>query len=151
MDPLFYLRAVIVVSGLALVALPLLTDGVLAISRPIAFGADSCRVLHVVDGDTADIWCANSGTERVRFVGFDAPELFSPDCLSELVAAQKAKWALRGYLLGNADLRLQRGRLDRYQRRLATLWIGASPLAEKMISAGHARPYVGGVRSSWCV
>ena len=151
LDPLFYLRAVRVVSGLALVALPLLTDGVLAIARPIAFGADSCRVLHVVDGDTADIWCATSGTERVRFVGFDAPELFSPDCLSELVAAQKAKWALRGYLFGNADLRLQRGRLDRYQRRLVTLWIGATPLAQKMISAGYAKPYGGGVRSSWCV
>ncbi len=149
-DPLFYLRAVIVASGLALVGLPLLTDGVLTVTRPIAFGADNCRILHVVDGDTADIWCSTNGMERVRFVGFDAPELFSPDCLSELVAAQKAKWALRGFLFGNADLRLQRGGLDRYQRRLVTLWIGATPLAQKMVKAGYARPYSGGFRSGWC-
>ena len=149
-DPLFYLRAVIVVSGLALVGLPLLTDGVLAVARPIAFGADNCRVVHIVDGDTADLWCGSSGVERARFVGFDAPELFSPNCVSELLAAQKAKWALRGYLFSTADLRLQRGRLDLYQRRLVTLWLGAVPLSQKMIEGGYARAYGGGVRSGWC-
>ena len=149
-DPRFYLRAVIVVSGLALVLIPLLADGTLAIARPIAFGADRCRVLHVVDGDTADIWCPSIGVERARFMGFDAPELFSPKCASELIAAQKAKWALRAYLLGSADLRMQRGRLDRFDRRLITLWVGAQPLSQQMITGGYARSYDGGARAGWC-
>lgn len=149
-DPRFYLRAVILVAGLALVAVPLLTDGFLAIARPIAFGTDSCRIVHVVDGDTADIWCSGSGVERARLVGFDAPELFSPKCVSELIAAQKAKWALRGYLFDATDLRLQRGRLDRYDRRLVTLWLGAAPLSQKMIRGGYGRAYGGGLRSGWC-
>lgn len=149
-DPRFYLRAVILVAGLALIAIPLLTDGVLAVARPIAFGADNCRVVHVVDGDTADIWCNSTGLERARFTGFDAPELFSPKCVSELFAAQKAKWALRGYLFGASDLRLQRGRLDRYDRRLVTLWLGPKPLSQTMINGGYARAYGGGSRLGWC-
>ena len=149
-DPQFYLRAVVAVAGLALVLLPLLADGTLATVRPIAFGADNCRVMHVVDGDTVDIWCGTRGMERVRFTGFDAPELYSPKCLSELIAAHSAKWALRGYLFGTADLRLQFGRTDRYDRRLATLWLGSKALSEVMIKGGHARAYLGGKRSGWC-
>lgn len=149
-DPRLYLHAVIVVSCLALLGIPLLADGVLAVARPIAFGADNCRVLHVVDGDTADIWCASTSIERARFVGFDAPELFSPKCVSELIAAQKAKWALRRFLFDGVDLHLQRGRLDRYDRRLITLWLGRIPLSQKMIIGGYARAYGGGVRTGWC-
>ena len=129
-DPQVYLRLVIVLSGLALFVIPMLADGTLAMVRPITNGAEYCRIMHVVDGDTADMWCNATGFERVRLVGFDAPELFSPKCASELIAAQKSKWALRGYLFGTADLRMQRGKLDRYDRRLVTLWLGAKPLSQ---------------------
>ena len=49
-----------------------------------------------------------------------------------------------------ADLRLKRGRFDRYQRRLVTLWLGAVPLSQKMVEGGYAQPYGGGVRSGLC-
>jgi micrococcal nuclease len=148
--PLFYLRALIAVSMMALLVIPLLADGALALARPIASGTDNCRVLHVVDGDTADIWCAATGFERARLVGFDAPELFSPKCAPELIAAQKAKWALRAALFGTADLRLQRGKLDRYDRRLVTIWVGQDLLAKRMIADGYARGYEGRLRQGWC-
>jgi micrococcal nuclease len=149
-DPLFYLRALIVVSMMALLVIPLVTDGALALARPINSGTDQCRVLHVVDGDTADIWCAATGFERARLVGFDAPELFSPKCASEFIAAQQAKWALRAALFGNADLRLQRGKLDHYDRRLVTIWVGPDLLAKQMIADGLVRGYDGGLRQGWC-
>lgn len=149
-DPVFYLRAVMVIAGVALVAIPILADGVLAIARPVGDGADKCRIIHVVDGDTADFWCAATGFERARFVGYDAPELFSPKCASELLAAQKSKWALRGYIYGAADLRMKRGKLDRYGRRLVTLSLGPDSLSDKMVAAGYGRDYKGGVRSGWC-
>jgi micrococcal nuclease len=150
-DPQFYLRAVIFLSIFALLVIPLLADGTLALARPIAAGAGTCRVLHVVDGDTADFWCSDTGIERVRFVGFDAPELFSPKCVSELVAAQKAKWALRAHLIGTTDLRMERGKLDRYERRLIRLWLKDRSLSQMMIAGGNARAYGGGSRGSWCV
>lgn len=149
-DPAFYLRAVILICGLGLIAVPLVADGVLALARPVAFGVDNCRIIHVVDGDTANIWCAATGIERARFVGYDAPELFSPECTTELIAAQKSKWALRGYVFGASDLRMQRGKLDRYNRRLVTLSLGSASLADKMIAGGYGRAYGGGVRTGWC-
>jgi micrococcal nuclease len=149
-DPVFYLRAVIVAASVALVIVPLLTDGALAVARPMASADGDCRVLRVVDGDTVTVWCPGSGVERARLAGFDAPELFSPGCSAELLAAQKAKWALRGVLLSGGDLRLERGGLDRYDRRLVTVWVGQRPLARLMIQGGHGRSYGGGLRRGWC-
>lgn len=149
-DPQFYLRMVIFIGIFALVIIPVIADGTLAIARPISLGADNCRVLHVVDGDTADIWCSGSGLERARFSGFDAPELFSPKCVSELIAAQKAKWALRRILIMATDLRMERGKLDRYERRLVFVWVGSKPISKQMIAGGFATAYGGGVRRDWC-
>jgi micrococcal nuclease len=149
-DPVFYLRAVIVVASVALVIVPMLADGALAVARPMASADGACRVLRVVDGDTVTIWCPASGVERARLAGFDAPELFSPRCSAELLAAQKAKWALRGMLLSGGDLRLERGGLDRYDRRLVTVRVGQMPLARLMIQGGHGRSYGGGLRAGWC-
>jgi endonuclease YncB( thermonuclease family) len=149
-DPAFYLRAVIVVACVGLVIVPILADGALAVARPMASADGACRVLRVVDGDTVTIWCQGTGVERARLTGFDAPELFSPGCSAELVAAQKAKWALRGMLLAGGDLRLERGGLDRYDRRLVTVWVGQMRLARLMIRDGHGRSYGGGLRAGWC-
>lgn len=149
-NPVFYLRAVIVICGMALVAIPLLADGVLAVSRPMSFGEGRCRVLHVIDGDTVDIWCDATGLERARLSGFDAPELFSPKCALELIAAQRSKWALRVYLFRATDVRLQRKGLDRYDRRLVTLNLDGAPLSKSMIDGGYAKAYGGGARSGWC-
>jgi micrococcal nuclease len=149
-DPLFYLRAVIGISVTALVVVPILADGALALARPIASQTGACRILRVIDGDTVTILCPATGIERARLVGYDAPELFSPKCMGELVAAQQAKWALRGLLLGTAQLRLERAGTDRYDRRLVTIYLGPVPLARKMIHGGYGRSYSGGARDGWC-
>jgi micrococcal nuclease len=149
-DPVVYLRTAVVAAGLALFAVPFATDAVVAIAKPLQGANGPCRILRVVDGDTVTIWCATTGVERARLDGFDAPELFSPKCGAELLAAQKAKWALRGMILAAARLRLAHGGLDRYDRRLVTLWVDGTPLARRMVQAGYARTYGGGARTGWC-
>jgi micrococcal nuclease len=149
-DPLFYLRAVVVVAGALLFAVPVVTDAVVAVAKPLQSADGPCRVLRVVDGDTVTIWCATTGTERARLMGFDAPELFSPGCAAELLAAQQAKWALRGMILRADRLRMSRGGVDRYRRRLVTMWVDGQPLATRMVQARYARDYGGGERHGWC-
>jgi micrococcal nuclease len=129
---------------------PALVDGGIAAMHSSAAGADQCRVVRVVDGDTVTLWCSAGGITRARLVGFDAPELFSPQCLGEVVAAQQAKWALRAILLGAADLRLQPEGRDRYGRLLVRVSDGEVPVAGRMIAAGHGRAYGGGRRDGWC-
>jgi micrococcal nuclease len=147
-DPRFYLKAVMVLAGLGWFAVPYGADAINA-----GFGArgtDGCRVLRVVDGDTVTLWCPDYGMERVRLTGFDAPELFSPECAGEYAQAVAATWYLRRLLAEGEVLTVQHGRLDRYDRRLAALSIDGVPVAQTMIAAGHGRAYGGGQRGGWC-
>ncbi|MDI3335036.1 thermonuclease family protein [Defluviimonas aestuarii] len=149
-DPRFYLRAVIGLATVGLVVLPGIADATLSILRPLAGGEESCRIYQVVDGDTVRMWCPGRGNVSARLKGFDTPELFSPQCASELAAAVKAKWALRLVLWQADEVRIVREGTDRYDRALVTVFIDGAPLARRMIADGHARAYGGGIRQTWC-
>ncbi len=150
LDPVFYLKAVMAFSTLALIILPLGADAINAALRPARSGAGDCRVLSVIDGDTISLWCARRGIERARLTGFDTPEFYSPGCASELLAAQQATWALRALIFRAATVEIGFEGRDRYGRALVALRLDGRSVAQHMIAAGHARPYQGGPRQSWC-
>ncbi len=147
-NPAFYLKAVMVLATLALVVVPYGADALNAALGPR--GQEGCRVVSVIDGDTVSFWCPGRGLHRARLAGLDAPELFSPQCGAEWVAAQKATWALRRLLWGAQTLTVRDRGTDRYQRRLVDLSADGTSLAPTLIAAGHARPYRGGPRRGWC-
>ncbi|MEJ6397919.1 thermonuclease family protein [Yoonia sp. 208BN28-4] len=149
-DPKSYLKAVILVGAGALVALPALTDATVAVLRPLQSGDGTCRIAGVIDGDTVQLWCPSLGSQRARLLGFDAPELFSPQCTGEATQALAAKWYLRRVLFSADDLRLVKEGRDRYDRSLVRVFVDGVPLARQMIEEGHARPYEGGKRAGWC-
>ncbi len=133
----------------AVVGIPGLMDGALGVLRPVQDGAGICRITQVVDGDTLRLWC-EGGMARVRLTGFDSPELYSPQCFAETLAAQKAKWALRWMIWQAADLQVTWEGRDRYGRSLAALMDGDAAVSDAMIAAGRARAYGGGARDGWC-
>lgn len=149
-DPVFYLKAVIGLGLLGLVLLPYGTDLMTAASKPVAEAEGECRVFAVLDGDTVTMFCPGRGLFRVRLLGLDAPEKFSPRCLAEIIAAEKATWALRVVLLQAKALDVTFEGEDRYGRRLARLAVDGVDVARLMIRAGHARTYGGGLRGGWC-
>jgi micrococcal nuclease len=150
LDPVFYLKAVITVGTFALILLPLGADALSAVMKSAQSDAGACRVLAVIDGDTISIWCADRRIERARLTGLDAPELFSPGCPSELLAAQQATWALRAMIFRAKSIEMNFDGQDRYDRALVGLRLDGSSVATRMINAGHARAYQGGVRKGWC-
>lgn len=150
LNPLVYLKAVIVLAGLMLVILPYGTDLVTAATKTAVAADGDCRVLTVVDGDTVTLACDGTGVERARLLGLDAPEKYSPKCAAELVAAERATWALRMMLLQAERLELTRDGEDRFGRTLVRLVADGEDVARRMIRAGHARAYGGGLRGSWC-
>jgi micrococcal nuclease len=109
-----------------------------------------CRISRIVDGDTVGLNCSGAGSIRGRLLGFDAPELFSPKCPSELVAAAQAKWALRGKLWNAHDIRIVPHGHDRYDRLLVAVYVDGQDISDAMIAGGYARPYDGGRRGGWC-
>lgn len=149
-DPRFYLGAVMVTAALGLVVLPAASDAVIAVARPAADAEGACRIFQVIDGDTVRMWCPGRGATSARLTGFDAPELFSPRCRSELLAATGAKWALRLAIWRADRVTLVREGTDRYGRALVAAFLDDEPLARVMIERGHARPYTGGKREGWC-
>jgi endonuclease YncB( thermonuclease family) len=109
-----------------------------------------CRVTGVVDGDTVRLSCPDSGATRGRLVGFDTPEIFSPDCASERRAGLRATWELRRALWAAERIETADIGADRYGRRLVVLLLDGEDVAGWMVASGLARPYDGGKRRSWC-
>jgi micrococcal nuclease len=100
--------------------------------------------VRVVDGDTIAI-----GRERIRLMGFDAPETHRPRCARERRLGQRARARLAGLLRGG-EIGLQRRGRDRYGRTLAVLAADGRDVAAIMIAEGLARPYHGERRKGWC-
>jgi micrococcal nuclease len=142
-----------VVSGVGvagLVLLPMLADLVNAALKPVAGESGACRILNVIDGDTVTLMCPEEGIERARILGFDTPEKYSPKCVAEFIAAERATWALRTLIQKADRLKLTHDGRDQYQRALIRLELDGQDVAGRMIRAGHARTYGGGPRGSWC-
>lgn len=110
---------------------------------PLSTRVDSAEI-RVMDGDTIAI-----GPEKVRLMGFDAPETFRSRCLKERERGERAKARLV-QLVRNGRLGLERRGRDRYGRTLAVLAVNGRDVAEIMIAEGLARPYHGKRRKSWC-
>jgi micrococcal nuclease len=100
----------------------------------------------VVDGDTI----RSPAGVKYRLLGFDAPEVFSARCDSELQLGLKAKARLEQLIASGTARIIESGRLDRYRRTLATLTVDGKDVAAVMIGEGLARPYHGERRQGWC-
>lgn len=149
-DPRFYLKLVMGVGVVALFLLPTLADLVNAAMKPVDIDAGACRILRVIDGDTVSLMCPEEGMQSARLVGFDTPEKYSPKCLAEFLAAERATWGLRTLIQKADRLSLTREGQDQYGRALVRLVLDGQDVAGRMVRAGHARVYGNGPRGSWC-
>ena len=110
----------------------------------------NCQITHVVDGDTLDLKCEGRQTERIRLMGYDTPETYYADCPAEKRLGDEATERLRTLSASQPVTRVARNGTDRYDRTLATIWLGGIDLAETMVSEGLAVRYTGGKRINWC-
>lgn len=149
-DPRFYLKGVIAVALGGLVIVPTIADLVNAGMKTVASVQGDCRIIRVVDGDTVSMICPEDGMMSARILGIDTPEKYSPHCVEEFVAAEKASWALRTMIQKADRLSLTQDGTDQYGRALVRLELDGVDVARLMIRAGHARAYGGGLRGTWC-
>ncbi len=129
---------------------PGVADLVNAALKPVAGEGGTCRIMRVVDGDTVTLMCPEEGMESGRLVGFDTPEKYSPRCVAELIAAERASWALRTLIQKADQLKVTHQGTDKYGRALLRLELDGQDVARAMIRGGHARAYGAGPRGSWC-
>ncbi|MBA3910992.1 MAG: hypothetical protein C0524_14245 [Rhodobacter sp.] len=149
-DPRVYLKIVVLVGVIGLILLPLAADLVNAALRPVAGDGGTCRILRVIDGDTVTLMCPEEGMQSARLLGFDTPEKYAPKCLAELIAAERASWALRTLIQKAERLKVTFEGTDQYGRALVRLELDGQNVASRMVRTGLARTYGGGPRGSWC-
>lgn len=120
--------------------------GILAVLLILAFVAPVSAQVHIaIDGDTLRV-----GNERIRIVGVDTPETFSPQCEDEAKAGYQAAGRLQ-HLMNARKVRIERtGKKDKYGRTLAKVYVGVDDVAAVMVREGLGRPYSGGKRQPWC-
>ena len=133
----FWFLAFAVLSGGYAVLAPVVDDWRSAM-RPMT---RDCRVLQVVDGDTVDLGCPGRGTMRARIVGYDTPELFSPQCEAERAAAERAKQVLATWVRHATRTEVAFLGHDRYGRTLVDMRLSGQRVAQGMVEGGH-RPAV---------
>jgi endonuclease YncB( thermonuclease family) len=112
-----------------------------------AAGAAGGRIgiTSVHDGDTFRI-----GSERIRIIGMDTPEIGSrAGCAVEQAAAERARDFLRGQLM-SGNVEIIRDGNDVYGRTLAYVRIDGRDIADTMLENGLARPYTPGRHPDWC-
>ncbi len=121
------------------------------VSRTFARCGSGHSAACVVDGDTIRL-----GQRRIRIVGIDTPER-EARCLAEARAAEAAAARLQELLserpfemLGRID-----APTDRYGRELKSLRRlnldgSTQSIGGILREEGHARRYLGGLRSGWC-
>jgi len=116
-----------------------------------ASGADAaCRITHVIDGDTVDLKCTGTQTERIRLMGYDTPETYYAKCVAEKALGDRATERLRARAASTPVTKVERNGTDRYDRTLARVWLDNVDLAETMVSEQLAVRYSGGKRIDWC-
>ncbi len=115
------------------------------------YGAE---VVRVIDGDTFEArvraWPGIEIATKVRLRDIDAPEL-KGRCAQEIARAQAARDALAA-MLSEGPVSIGRVSLDKYGGRvLADASSGETgDVAAALLAGGHARPYAGRQRQSWC-
>ncbi len=126
-----------VVMVLAAVVLLRLADHLLPPSPPAQLQFGVYQVERVVDGDTLLL----AGGARVRLIGVDTPETVKPDHPVEPFGHEATAFTERFVADGNGEVRLEFDgpRKDRYDRFLATVWVGDRMLNEELLRAGLAR------------
>lgn len=102
--------------------------------------------LKVVDGDTVTL-----RGQSIRLVGFDTPETYRAQCVSERSLGDAATDRLRDLLARASSAELvYLPRRDQYERDLARLMLDGRDVADIMVGEGLARRYSDGQRRSWC-
>ena len=99
-----------------------------------AYGEEVLRgnVINIVDGDTLDVQ-VGPGKHRIRLAEIDSPERNQP-------WGDEAKQGLASKVL-KQEVRIVVIDIDRYGRRVGTIFLGQTDINRLMVSEGHAWVY----------
>ena len=115
------------------------------------------RVLRVIDGDTVEFEATFPPAPlppklSIRVLGVDTPEKAPrAQCTQEAEAALKASEFTKQVLRSSKRIQIEIQNHDKYGGRLlGDVIVDGQRLSQMLIQYGHARPYFGEKKGSWC-
>jgi micrococcal nuclease len=103
-------------------------------------------LIYVVDADSIHF-----DGDKIRLLGFDAPEMGHAKCPAERRLAIIATARLQQLIDQDRNVLAPTGRRDKYGRVLAVLQVDGRDVAQILIAEGHAVAYNGrGAKRDWC-
>lgn len=132
---------------------------VLLLCAPIIAGAKmyNWTVTRIIDGDTVGVaapWVPDPLKKEVsiRVWGVDTPEKAPrAQCPAEAAKAKAASQYTQAQLSAATRIQVEVRDWDKYGgRMLGDIYIDGKSLRTLLLSAGHAREYYGGTKTSWC-
>lgn len=111
----------------------------LAEQRRAAYDNDTVVVIRVIDGDTVAIRTRDGTIDTVRILGVDTPETRHPERGVECFGPEAAAYTARR--LSGATVRLEDDveERDRYDRRLAYVYVDGVRFNDELLEHGYAR------------
>lgn len=103
------------------------------------------QAVWVIDGDTIKL-----GSQSLRLLNIDAPEVSRPDCEAERALGDKATARLRDLLASGALTIAPNGRLDKFGRPLVRLAVDGRDVGDLLIAEGLAKPWPVKGDPGWC-
>lgn len=114
-------------------------------------------VLHVIDGDSFKVqtpWVDTPiAVMDLRITGIDTPEKRRPlaKCVPEIRKAAAATDFAKAIVHPGDQIQVRLTGKDKYFRLLGKVTLpDGRDYGQTIIAQGHARPYKGGKKSSWC-
>lgn len=115
------------------------------------------RVIRVLDGDTVEIDAPFLPIElkqvlKLRIIEVDTPEKGSlAKCQKEAELALAATRFTQRVVASSTKHQIKLVSWDKYGGRvLGDLYLDGKSLKDMLLKTGHARPYDGGKKASWC-
>ena len=119
------------------------------LSFSAADAASNCQVSKVTDGDTLHMTC-DGQRHKVRLLGYDTPEIYSPKCQAEKTMGLRATRVMEGLVASGPVTDVTFKGQDRYGRDLAWVEIGGRDVTTQMLASGLAVVYVPRQKPDWC-
>ena len=108
----------------------------------------SCKVVHIVDGDTIDVdidlgfgvWLRK---QRVRLYGIDTPESRTRDDEEKVYGLAAKEYLTKWLQSGGVSIKTHKDAKGKFGRILGEMWCFDTNVNEKMIEEHHAVRYHG--------
>lgn len=120
-------------------------------SKRLLFGGGAeCALVRVIAGDTLRIHCHESGFERVKLVGIDAPRIMAPACFAEYFGGFKSLWGLQLETWKAQEILIKFEKDQPRDQRQIRLYLDGSEVVKTMIFQRLGRVDWRGRAINWC-